>query len=885
MASPNQTSPHLSRPPRKKRKCGGCGQTGHDRRNCPSVPRQPRENPVSDTAPATNGVQIVPSPIPFVITTTRGVSPIDWDKVLYIVFDLETTGRSRQKDEIIEIAALVLDHFGVHIENASFSTFVKPTTNIPPYITELTSITNDDVRMAEPFPVVAQEFIRFMQQQADENEHDIQHVILVGHNGKAFDIPFFVQQLCIHNMADVFFDDDRFGFGVDTLELARKAVKEDKTLGVPLNYTLQTLYEYVAPSSTNKQMTWHRAIADVNATGTVFRFKPFWERRKELVFRFMGRNENERGMQEAARRVLNLSVPVQDQIDDSDVSVQSHNSLSSSSDDDDTDDDGNSLGDRWQREAEFRPTDPRPQQLFEDYCTSRASRSQRLTIGLQCSTMEVNTPIRAWRQIFTGHLLDKIVSYTNEYGRVHAKRWADITRQDLEAFIAVLFISGIQKRKDKPSNWFSDNRLLENPIIKKVMSGRKFLTILRYLHCCPVENKDPSAPDYDPVYKVTEVMKYLQTRYERLFVPGQQLSLDETLLRAFGRIKFKVRIVSKAARYGIKVYVLSDAATAFVLQVLIYTGKSTYNSEPDKVEKGKTVQIVERLVEPYRDSFRTIYVDRFYTSVDLMKSLSKIMNLFITGTLMQNQIPKEIRLLKKSPEYRQMKRGDARKAKLIRHKIDNKQLESGIVGWRDRKIVYCLSNDTNNCEFDQCTRRSADGLIRIPRPLSISEYNKYMGGVDLADMRRLHCSSTIMGQNRWWLKLFFYLLDVGTSNSLILHNEHRKKNTRGRPYIPMNIVSFKMKLVEGLIEKKIDDLYESADKEKEEQHMLVHVVGTTRFRCAYCSLMFGKSTRTRWKCVGCGVPLCSMGNGKVTSDCFAMAHESEEKKWYATSIS
>ncbi len=54
--------------------------------------------------------------------------------------------------------------------------------------------------------------------------------------------------------------------------------------------------------------------------------------------------------------------------------------------------------------------------------------------------MEVNTPIRAWQQIFTGHLLDKIVSYTNEYGRVHAKRWEDVSRQDLEAFIAVLFI-------------------------------------------------------------------------------------------------------------------------------------------------------------------------------------------------------------------------------------------------------------------------------------------------------------------------------------------------------------------------------------------------------------------------------------------------------------
>jgi hypothetical protein len=29
-----------------------------------------------------------------------------------------------------------------------------------------------------------------------------------------------------------------------------------------------------------------------------------------------------------------------------------------------------------------------------------------------------------------------------------------------------------------------------------------------------------------------------------------------------------------------------------------------------------------------------------------------------------------------------------------------------------------------------------------------------MGGVDLVDMRRLHCNLTIMGQNQWWLKLF-----------------------------------------------------------------------------------------------------------------------------------
>ena len=76
-----------------------------------------------------------------------------------------------------------------------------------------------------------------------------------------------------------------------------------------------------------------------------------------------------------------------------------------------------------------------------------------------------------------------------------------------------------------------------------------------------------------------------------------------------------MRIVSKAARYGIKVYVLTDAATAYVLRIIIYTGKATYSAETDSQSKMKTVQIVERLVEPFVGTFRTIYVDRFYTSL------------------------------------------------------------------------------------------------------------------------------------------------------------------------------------------------------------------------------------------------------------------------------
>jgi DNA polymerase III epsilon subunit-like protein len=53
--------------------------------------------------------------------------PIFIGEVSPMFFDLETTGRSRQRDGIIELAAVL----GVEFEDAFFSEFVKPTKPIP----------------------------------------------------------------------------------------------------------------------------------------------------------------------------------------------------------------------------------------------------------------------------------------------------------------------------------------------------------------------------------------------------------------------------------------------------------------------------------------------------------------------------------------------------------------------------------------------------------------------------------------------------------------------------------------------------------------------------------------------------------------------------------
>jgi Transposase IS4 len=76
----------------------------------------------------------------------------------------------------------------------------------------------------------------------------------------------------------------------------------------------------------------------------------------------------------------------------------------------------------------------------------------------------------------------------------------------------------------------------------------------------------------------------------------------------------------------------------------------------------KTVQIVNRLVEPFVGSHRTVYVDRFYTSIDLLKSLRE-KDLYLTGTMLANRIPMGVRIATTSRQFKSMQRGDAIKCR------------------------------------------------------------------------------------------------------------------------------------------------------------------------------------------------------------------------------
>ena len=170
-----------------------------------------------------------------VVTMPRGQSLDD----TFVVFDIETTGLSKETESITEIGAVkVVD--GKIIDR--FSTFVNPERPIPAEITKLTGITNEMVADAPVITEILPKFLEFCQD-----------AVLVAHNAN-FDTDFIrlnAERKCGIEVKNTV---------LDTLELSRALLPELK------KHKLDIVCEQLGVSLEGH----HRAVNDAEATAEVF---------------------------------------------------------------------------------------------------------------------------------------------------------------------------------------------------------------------------------------------------------------------------------------------------------------------------------------------------------------------------------------------------------------------------------------------------------------------------------------------------------------------------------------------------------------------------------------------------------------------------------------
>ena len=111
------------------------------------------------------------------------------------------------------------------------------------------------------------------------------------------------------------------------------------------------------------------------------------------------------------------------------------------------------------------------------------------------------------------------------------------------------------------------------------------------------------------------VLSHLNTKFQSLYLPGQNIVIDESLTLWRGRLSFRQYIPIKSSKFGIKSYELCDSISGFLWSFIIYTGIDTvFQTAFISGDTDKTAAILSSLVEQLLEKGRTLYMDNFYNS-------------------------------------------------------------------------------------------------------------------------------------------------------------------------------------------------------------------------------------------------------------------------------
>ena len=389
-------------------------------------------------------------------------------------------------------------------------------------------------------------------------------------------------------------------------------------------------------------------------------------------------------------------------------------------------------------------------------------------------------------------------------------------------------------------NYWSSNESLSNSFIKKAISRDRCTLILSKMYYTKPEKPQQSSK----TYYLDELVECLKKRFQQAMTECSHQSIDETMTKFKGRSSMKQYLPMKPIKRGIKLWQRCDSKTGYVYDFNIYSGKEVENLYGTLGER-----VVKKLTSTIRSHDVCICCDRFFTSVNLISSLP----FACVGTYMINR--------KNTPKFvnTKMNRGE------YQFQCCNNK---GIIAtkWRDTKEVLVMSN-CHTDEMGKVKRTQKNGeRMEVECPAAIDFYNKFMGGVDLAD-QKVSTYDLNRKSGKWWRKVFYKLLMTAVVNSWIIYQE--LKQTK----IPL--ISFLVPLAEEMIatgRAKAGIKRRLSGKcglRTKRQKTMVNVgdhlptEGSSRRRCQRCSKN-SKETRTKTICVACNIPLCK--------SCFLLYH-------------
>ena len=455
-----------------------------------------------------------------------------------------------------------------------------------------------------------------------------------------------------------------------------------------------------------------------------------------------------------------------------------------------------------------------------------------------------------------------IVTETNRYASLCLKetfdKWDKVTADELHAYFGFMVLMGMVSLPSIRDYWKKDEVFNYRPITSRISRSR-FLDIHRFLHFVDNDLLPPYGHEtYSKIQKVKPILTYLSEKCGELFIPGQDLAVDEAMVKFKGRSSIKQYMPKKPIKRGFKIWMVADSDSGYVMKYSVYEGKTG-----NRVEKGLGGKVVMALTEKMHHRYHHVYFDNFFTGIDLLLNLIRS-GTYGCGTMRADRkgYPSSLKpFVKKGFPSR----GDRRMAR---------NGNVSMVLWQDTKAISCASTNADPEIVKEISRKQKDGTsIIVKCPEAIVQYNAKMGGVDRNDQLRGYYNIQIKSRKSYKY-LFFAAVDVAITNSYIMSKSFpnlRKKTLK----------DFRLSLASELIGE-----YSSRKRGgRPSLQRPVKCFCSTHFptkadkrrnRCHYCVKYLNKHRQTVWQCKDCNLFFCHTGKD---DDCFYLYHTQHGPTW------
>ncbi|XP_052567624.1 piggyBac transposable element-derived protein 4-like [Culex pipiens pallens] len=258
--------------------------------------------------------------------------------------------------------------------------------------------------------------------------------------------------------------------------------------------------------------------------------------------------------------------------------------------------------------------------------------------------MKIRTPKDAFVEFVDAEMLESITKYTNaEAVAAGDSKFKPVSSDEFLAWMSCSVAAGLMGANHTGARalWTTDT-VYGSGFFRSVMSLERYQAICKYVRFddsvarrTPRQYGDQAKPTYtksaDRLAPIRPILELFRKNFRDKYSPGENVAVDERIVSFRGRVEFRVYSKGKPDPYGIKVFGLSDADSAYFSTFDVYTGKVGNTAE---VGQGK--RVVLQLTEPYIGSGRRVVFDNFFTSIPLCEELVE-RNLPCIGTLRKNK--------------------------------------------------------------------------------------------------------------------------------------------------------------------------------------------------------------------------------------------------------